>query len=76
MIMKLGKLKKYVLLENGSIQNTRYPNEEYRGFKYQGKALFMHYLERFMGGYVYLISKVVATSDSKEELEGMKKNDK
>lgn len=70
------KLCKYVLLENGSIQKTKYPNEEYRGFKKKGKELYMDYLERFMGGFVYLTSKVVATSDNIEELEGLKKNDK
>ena len=75
LIMKLGKLKKYVLLENGSIQKTKYPNEEYRGFRYKGKDLFMDYLERFMRGYLYKTSKVIATSDNKEELEGMKNNE-
>ena len=70
------KLSKYVLLENGSIQKTKYPNNEYRGFKRKGKDLYLHYLERFNGGYAYLISKVIATSDNKEELEGMKNNDK
>lgn len=70
--MKLGK---YVLLENGSIQKTKYPNEEYRGFRYKGKVLYMDYLERFMGGYVMLTSKVIATSDNKEELEGIDNND-
>ena len=75
MILKLSNLKKYVLLENESIQATKYPNEEYRGFKYKEKELYMHYLERFMGGFVYLTSKVIATADTKEELEGMKNND-
>lgn len=73
LILKLGK---YVLLENGSIQKTRYPSDEYRGFKYKGKELYLHYLERFKGGYVYLQSKVIATADTKEELEGMKNNGK
>lgn len=69
------KLSKYVLLENGSIQKTKL-NEEYRGFRKKGKDLYLYYVEKIKGGYAYLTSKVIATADTKEELEGMKKNEK